>query len=218
MYHGTDLKTGKIIIESQKMEPSRGDHHWLGDGIYFYRDQKYAFRWVVIKYTENFQNLRAQDYKKIFQKYIILTADVKSDRIFDLDNPEMKLFFLDLRNKILHKSDQSERIQMQLNESGFSDGVILNVLFERMGLNASYDCVSATFPISYSDSTGSRLNYIPELQICVKNAEVIKNIKEFNIEENFSDFREFVELYRKIKYQMKYSAQRNHGKGQKYKK
>lgn len=91
-------------------------------------------------------------------------------------------------------------------------------MYHGTDLKASYDCVSATFPISYSDSTGSRLNYIPELQICVKNAEVIKNIKEFNIEENFSDFREFVELYRKIKYQMKYSAQRNHGKGQKYKK
>ena len=218
MYHGTDLKTGKIIIESQRMEPSRGDHHWLGDGIYFYRDQKYAFRWIIIKYTQNFQNSRALDYKKISQEYIILTAELKSDKIFDLDNLEMKLFFLDMRKIILDKSDQSERIQKQLNESGFSDGVVLNVLFEKMGLSASYDCVKATFPISYLDNTGSRLDYIPELQICVKNPEIIENIKEFNIEDHFWDFREFIDLYRKIKYQMKNSSSGDRGKGQIYKK
>ena len=68
MYHGTDLETGKVIIDSQKMEPSRGDHHWLGDGIYFYDNEKYAFRWIVIKYTGNFKNMRARDYKNIFQE------------------------------------------------------------------------------------------------------------------------------------------------------
>lgn len=208
MYHGTDIKTGNIIIESQKMEPSRGDQHWLGDGVYFYKDAKYAFRWIVIKYTGNFKNLQSRDYKNIFHDYIILTADLNSDRILNLDNPETKLFFLELRKTILKKSEFSKRIQIQLNEAEFTDGVVLNILFEKMGFNDQYDYVSATFPIAISEESESRLCYIPELQICVKNTDIINDIREFHIEEDFSDFKEFVELYRKTKREMNSSKKR----------
>ena len=199
MFHGTDLESGKIIIESQTMEPSRGDHHWLGDGVYFYKDANYAFRWIVIKYTGNFNNLRAHDYKEIFQDYIILTAELNSDRILNLEAPAVRLFYLEVKDVILKKSEYSERIQIQLNESGFADGVVFNVLFEKMGYNDMFDYVSATFPIAFSNNTGSRLSYIPELQVCVKNADIINHIREFQVKEDFSDYKEFVELYRKTK-------------------
>ena len=35
-YHGTARKRGAESIEAQIMPISRGDDHWLGDGIYFY--------------------------------------------------------------------------------------------------------------------------------------------------------------------------------------
>lgn len=202
MYHGTDLESGEIIIQSQKMCPSRGDHHWLGDGIYFYRDAEYAFRWIVIKYTENFQNSRAQDYKSIFQEYIILTAELNSDRNFNLDDPKTKLFFLKFQEQIKSKSENSKRIQDAVNKSGFSDGVIVNILFEKMGFRNLYDYVSATFPIAYSDISPSRLDFIPELQICVKNAEIVTTINRYCVED-FLYYKEFVDTYKEAKKQLR---------------
>lgn len=202
MYHGTDINTGKSIIENQIMLPSRGDHHWLGDGIYFYKDAEYAFRWVVIKYTDNFRNLHVRDYKDIFQEYIILTADIFSNRMFDLDDLKTKLFFVNVKNEILKKSEYSKRIQEQLKGNGIADGVVLNVLFDKMGYSALYDYVSATFPIAYLYDSNSRLDYIPELQICVKNAEVIRNITKYNDEEVLPEYIAFIDLYKNTKRQM----------------
>lgn len=202
MYHGTDINTGKSIVEEQLMLPSRGDHHWLGDGIYFYEDIKYAFRWIVIRYTDNFRNLYAKDYGDIFQEYIILKADILSNRKFDLDDVSTKLFFINVKNKIQKKSQYSKRIQDQLKENGIADGVVFNVLFDKMGYNNKYDYVSATFPIAYLYDSNSRLDYIPELQICVKNAEIIKNIIQCNDKDNLPEYKAFIDLYRNTKRQM----------------
>ena len=49
MYHGTEKERGKKIVAEQKMIPSISDdrrQHWLGDGIYLYREMLYAFRWI----------------------------------------------------------------------------------------------------------------------------------------------------------------------------
>lgn len=203
MYHGTDISTGKSIIKGQVMLSSRGDHHWLGDGVYFYKDPEYAFRWIVIKYTENFKNLYAKDYKDIFQEYIILSAEIFSDRKFDLDDPETRLFFINVKNEILKKSKYSKRIQQQLEKNEIADGVVFNILFDKMGYSDDYDYVSATFPITYLNDSNSRLDFIPELQICVKNAEIIKNITKYNGKEVLPEYAAFIDLYKNTKRQMK---------------
>lgn len=202
MYHGTDIKTGKNIIASQMMLPSVGDHHWLGNGIYFYKDEEYAFRWIVIKYTDNFRNLYSGNYENIFEKYIILSADIISSRKFDLDDLQTKLFFINIKNEILRKSENSKRIQEQLDRKGIADGVVFNVLFDKMGYSDMYDYVSATFPIAYLYDSSSRLDYIPELQICVKNADIIENIAQYNDIEILPGYKSFIDLYRNTKKQL----------------
>lgn len=68
-----------------------------------------------------------------------------------------------------------------------------------MGLNKFYDFVSATFPIAYLYDGNSRFDFIPELQICVKNSRVIEKIEIYNYNKNSEYYRSFVNLYRKVK-------------------
>lgn len=55
-YHGTDNVSAYEILKKGFVKPSIGDNHWLGDGYYFYKSEEYAFRWILLKYTDNFRN------------------------------------------------------------------------------------------------------------------------------------------------------------------
>ncbi len=223
MYHGTDIKTGNNIIASQEMLPSRGDHHWLGNGVYFYKDAVYAFRWIAIKYTDNFKRFRDKDYQNIFNEYSILEADINSDKVFDLDDIQTRLFFIKVKNTLLKKSKHSIRMQKEIDENKVADGVVFNVLFEKMGYKDKFDIVQATFPISYLYDTSSRMDFLPEPQICVKNTNIIKNIRKYDKVEDIPEYAKFLDLYRNTKKRMlslpgkrtKYSN-RNSTKGPSY--
>ena len=86
LYHGTKKENAEKIIESQKMFPSQGDKHWLGDGIYFYEEGFHAFKWIW--YKEN-------DRNRLLKNYAIIKAEVicEESRIFDLTRIEHKLLF-----------------------------------------------------------------------------------------------------------------------------
>lgn len=109
MYHGTDIERGKRMLRTQRMECSRGNDHWLGDGIYLYREKLYVFRWVVMKYKE--RNLSQIIKSELFNKYIILNVDINYDieKVFSLMNPEHKLIFEYLKDKCKDQASYSEK-------------------------------------------------------------------------------------------------------------
>lgn len=52
-----------------------------------------------------------------------------------------------------------------------ADGVVLNIMFNKMWYSDEYDLAIATFKVNenkYSKES-MRLNYMPQKQICVKN-------------------------------------------------
>ena len=51
-YHGTTKACAYSILNSKKMNPSTGDRHWLGDGIYFYEEEFYAYNWLIYYYKK----------------------------------------------------------------------------------------------------------------------------------------------------------------------
>lgn len=200
MYHGTKIKQGQEIIKSQSMKSSRGDDHWLGDGIYFYTEEVYAFRWIAIKYSNNFKNEHSEEFLNIFNEYTILkaTVEVDEERIFSLNESETYLFFLYISDLLKRK----KRYSSKFRNIKIVDGVVLNILFEDLGYKKKYDLVEATFPIKQNNKNlkFTRLEYIPETQICIKNANVIIKIEKYNKKEVPERYKEFIKRYNRLKF------------------
>lgn len=199
-YHGTDKDSAGTIVLTQKMQPSRGDDHWLGDGCYFYADAEYAFRWILMKYTKNFHNEFADDYDKVFESYSILSAELNIDteRLFSMEDVKHKMIFLETKNALFDKAQESDQYRDNVAENDIVDGVVFNYLFKYQGYDKKYDAVKAVFPISYTFDN-SRIAYLPEPQICVKNTEIIFNYQEYSREVALDEYKEFMVKYNQIK-------------------
>lgn len=53
------------ILAKGFLIPSKVDKHWLGDGYYFYKEEEYAFRWILLQYASGFKD----DYKQFIEDY-----------------------------------------------------------------------------------------------------------------------------------------------------
>lgn len=179
------------------MKPSIGDEHWLGDGYYFFRDDLYAFRWIVIKYTRNFKSKNWEKIDDIYKEYMILSADITLDKVFSLDNLAHKMLFLKIKSSLKQKLQDSPCYQ----NKEIVDGVVINIMFNEMGYADKFDAVEATYPIAYVYDTNSRQDYIPEYQLCVKNLLTISNIQKYNGTEVPQEYINFIKEYTLVKQQ-----------------
>lgn len=191
VYHGTNIDRGRRMIENSLMEESMGDRHWLGDGSYFYEDDFYAFKWI----RDMFKNKFEKQYKsaeELFEYYMIITGilEVKKERVFDLENPRYKIQFDKIFQNCKAKQEYSERFK----KSKVPDGVVINIMFNKMDYKKRFDIVIATFKMredKYEDKS-SRLGHMPEKQICVKNLDVFKPKDIFECKERIDEFEEII--------------------------
>lgn len=190
LYHGTERDVGSRIIASKTFKQSLGDEHWLGDGIYFYEEKIYAFRWIYIRYNKKYP-MCTPNMANIIKKYSILSADItiEQERIFDLTRYEHKEQFDRVHNRSLEKN-KSGKINI-------TDGAVLNFMFHKMKYNKKYDMIKAMFPHEDNDisSMKTRLSYIPEMQYCVVNKRIISNIKDINISDSDLSMFSFAQHY-----------------------
>lgn len=195
MYHGTERTRGQRMINCKRMEITRGARHWLGDGSYFYEEDCYAYRWIYDMYKTKYPD-RIVDHEDLLKKYMIIEADlnVNRERIFSFMNPEHKQLFDFALNECIKRSKGQEIV----------DGAVLNLMFNIMGYRERYDAVIAVF--LHDDTVmndkkiregnvSSRLSYVPEIQICVKNLNVIENLKELNTSGEQNRLLRFAESY-----------------------
>lgn len=179
-YHGTTKGNADDIVKTQLMIPSVGDEQWLGDGCYFYVDAEYAFRWILIKYTNNFRNEFSADYSNIYGEYTIVSAEINIDdeRLFSMENIQNRLLFIKVKTEISQKMAQSDKYRGSMKNNSVVDGVVFNYLFKYEGYDKKYDAVKAVFPISYIYDD-SRMDFLPEPQICVKNSKILSDLRFF---------------------------------------
>ena len=203
-YHGTDKDSARTIVETQSMRPSEGDSHWLGDGYYFYVDVEYAFRWILIKYTRNFSNEFSEDYGKIYEEYAVVSAElnIEEDRLFSMEDIKHKIIFIDTKKALCEKAEQSGRLREIIRKNSMVDGVVFNYLFKYARFGEKFDAVKAIFPISYCFDN-SRMEFLPEPQICVKNVKIISDYKKYSEDIIPDEYKEFIEKYNQIKDDLK---------------
>ncbi|WP_167955595.1 hypothetical protein [Anaerosporobacter faecicola] len=167
------------MLKKQAMEYSRGDSHWLGDGIYLYKHELYVFRWLVIMYKDRNDEKRIKE--QLFKRYSILDVDIdyNEKEVFSLIDPGHKILFEHFREQCEKKASYSKRLAKQ----EFTDGVVINIMFNNFEYGNKYSMVEAIFPISNCQShINSRTNGFDEYQLCVKNPKKILKLVDCSSE------------------------------------
>lgn len=190
LYHGTKRDNGKRILATKTFHRSMGNNHWLGDGIYFYAEKSYAFRWLYLDYGKNHPS-SIPKLSNIINKYIILSADIsiELERIFDLTRAEHKMMF----DKVFQRSiEKNKNLGLKI-----VDGAVLNLMFQRMDYNKRFDMIKALFIHEDNDISinKTRLAYIPEVQYCVVDRGIIGEIKDINITDEDMSLFSFAQQY-----------------------
>lgn len=170
VYHGTTKENAESIVRDNYMRESRGDRHWLGDGIYFYCDFLYALRWIRCRdKTEN-----------LLQSHAIISAklNVEEERIFSFLNSDHKMIF----DMVLEECKERKR-KLDIQDGAMVDGAVLNIMFKKMKYGKEYDMIKAIFihEDKKMSEVNSRLYYFPEIQICVKNGEIIEELRQVDV-------------------------------------
>jgi hypothetical protein len=197
-YHGTNRKRGQKFIKNQSMKFSKGEKHWLGDGIYLFEDDFWAYWWIRELYKEKYLD---QVYPDIYQLYLekhyqilFVTGNVLKNRVFNLNNSRHKLEFIKVMKLIKEKEKYSEKMQKQAKV----EGIVLNYMFNELDYKKDFDLVKADFirdSDRYSRSDYKiRLDYNSQEQYCIKNSEIVNSIEEFDFLNKILSYYEILDL------------------------
>lgn len=179
------------MLRNQRMEYSRGDEHWLGDGIYLYRDKLNVFRWINIKFKERYPNGKIDE--ELYKNYMIIDVSlaVKEDRIFSLLYPDNWIEFNYAREKLKKRAGFAKRLEA----AEVTDGVVLNIMFNNLGYSGDYDIVAGSFPLEKTGIFKSRFSGLNELQYCVKNPDIITGLCDCTQEFEYATYKEKLNQY-----------------------
>ena len=207
-YHGTEIKRGNQAVVQQKLPISKNtkEHEqWLGDGIYLYEEEFYAYRWIKNMHKSNIRKQLYSDSTNLFDKFSILEVELEyeKDREFRFSNPEVAIIFWEIQKQF--KKMENERGRE------YTDEHFINVLFNELGYIENYDIIRYEYPGLESNEYKSRIKHSTEIQFCVKNEKIIKKIKNISTK---VDMKRNEEIFNKF-YLFK---NRNGGKNDKWKK
>lgn len=183
VYHGTNRKRGESILKRQEMPFSRGEHHWLGDGSYFFIEDFYSYKWIFDMFNRRHTDSGGPSYTNLIKKYLILKGklNVSKERVFDLTRIEHKTLF-DITLKEIRR-------KCKVSKSKTPEGAVLNYMFKELGYNEKYYLVRALFMLNeHKYKFRNRLGYMPQEQICIKNKKVVHYIEEYNFKDKLESY------------------------------
>jgi hypothetical protein len=166
-YHGTEQANCESILQDG-FRPSSGERHWLGDGVYFFTEAFYAYKW---RYDKCQADAEERGGKPKLDCYIIKAQiHTSEERVFDLTKFIHHYEFQEWLEKIETLKPRSRWARKAVPE-----GVVLNYLFNESGdkeYREQYDVVKAMFqwPSTAYRPDGAKLPPgLPQMQLCVKN-------------------------------------------------
>ena len=154
-YHGTDEYSARQIEKNgfQDSPPQS----WLGPGVYFFETQP------------NIDGYEAAEWWvktcKKYQKWVILKAEIKAERILDLfGSRDDRAKFGTVKRKLLEKHLEAGR-----GESDFT----LKTVF--MAFNRKVEVIRGLVDAARLDKFVNFIVGYPQIQICVTNSSCIGN-------------------------------------------
>lgn len=162
-YHGTDIELADKIT-STKFKISKGNSHWLGDGVYAFTGNTYgcsmskAIEWGVSEAWDNYN--KEYKYKKVGA--LEIETEVHEDKFLDLNTDDGRQVFEFLRDQFLAKIiSQNKRLKTDV----IQDGKIINT--SRVLGIIEIDVVQGNFYIKFADQRKYQLSSkIPNCTIC----------------------------------------------------
>jgi hypothetical protein len=188
-YHGTLKANAQSIIREQNIRLSRGKKHWLGDGAYFFKQSFWAYWWIRESYLSEYE----PEYDNIYEidlseTYSIIEASLKYEfsRKFNLDNIEHRYEYERTKKLMIEKGKLSSNVE----ENKIVDGVVINYMFSILFYDEQFDFVIATFEKNHdrSDVFKTRFKNLKQVQICVRNVNIIENLEEFDYFQKLSKY------------------------------
>lgn len=172
----------------------------------------------MYKEKYDYQNIK----KELYSKYSILGIEIDCDdeRIFRLENPEHLMVFEHIKEECRKKKEYFNKV----NSCKFVDGVVFNIMFKELGYSSHYDLVECNFDISKLDNDmqqKSRIETVKECQLCIKNPNIIKEIKDVSDRFPIDEYLDKYDKFDKFKNasnnsSCRYGKSGNYGKWKKY--
>lgn len=186
LYHGTNRERGTRIIANNKMEFSTGDKHWLGDGCYLFEEEFFSYKWILDMFYERYFRLNVEKCLNEYYEIIKVHVIVEKDRVLDLAKSRYKILFDTTFKEMKNMQEFSERFS---NEE-IAEGVVINYMFKILGFDKDYDVVRALFTLNRSkyNEISTRIGYMPQAQVSVKNLSVIESIEEYDYTSNIQEY------------------------------
>lgn len=186
IFHGTYRDRGNKIIENKRMELTLGDSHWLGNGSYFFVEEFYAYKWITDMYLKRFSGNFTNE--SLLNQYMILLAKLKINcRILDLTKAQHKILYDEVFRELNSKKEYSSRFQ----NKEIAEGVVINYMFNILSFINDFDIVRAIFVLNKKkyENVPSRIGFMPQEQICIKNLEIVSEINEYSFVEHISTYQ-----------------------------
>lgn len=199
-YHGTSKENQEsIFIEGfRESKPKKG--HWLGRGIYFYKNIYYAIEWNIINYIK-----KGDSYKDFTIKSAIIKATLNFEKfqVLDLNDPIGYNHYLEIIKIIKEKFP--EKIK-KIEKNGDIEIIrLLEELEEKTGKKyiSMFDVLIADYPKDIYNKGNKNIkgNFLPciQKQICVKNNNVIEKIEAVNLKnKEIKDYFDIIKMNREV--------------------
>lgn len=183
LFHGTDDESAKSIMKNgfDSSYCIDSDKHWLGKGLYFYReDCVQALIWALYKIKNNFKLNNTNPI------VIEVNISVTEDKFLNLDTriglSRFAYYIESMKNSL--KKDKIKVLQTNGNEHKYRCLIINNISTDEIYV------VQRTFPVESKydeDEDLKQMNInLHGVQVCVRNEKAL-NIENIKIVEEYEN-------------------------------
>lgn len=191
LFHGANTGRCHDMLNTQEMLTSHGEQHWLGDGGYLFVEDFHAYKWIKDMFDKSHKRLPSTE-AELSEYYGILEVNIRvsKDRVFDLTKTEHKILYDRVYKKLSVKRDIK----------GYAEGVVINYMFNELpDYKKEFDIVKAMFILNQGKykhmRKRTRLGFMPQEQICIKNNDVVKAITKYDLSEKYEQFNILLKDY-----------------------
>lgn len=170
-YHGTTKENAENILNSG-YKLSQKSNLWLGDGIYFFIEDIFSFKWCLSLHKNKIDKYNKED---IIDKMAILKSEVQieEERLLDFTLLSGQILF-DKAYKRMKES--SLKFKEKLNNGKNVERLVINYMFNEMNYIKKYDAIKQMYRLDRDNYKGilhESVRGIPQYQICIKNVNII---------------------------------------------
>ena len=187
-HHGTDIDSCKAILKSN-YKISKGDQHWLGEGVYFFIEGlstdtiNLAEKWAKAEAWDN----DVKEYK--YQEFAVIESliEVEEDKILDLTTEDGVKILTDLVTLFFDRIKKSKKNQKN-KKWEFYDGELINIARKANNFPFDIEVVKGNYYIKFKEERIKGVNLrTSNCTICTvydphKNIKSKKQVKQEKIQ------------------------------------